>query len=233
MKSLLKRIVFSHSYNSDALISFLKKKGVKIGQGCVIFSPNHVSIDVERPHMLSIGDYCKITSGVKILTHDYSKSVLLQAGYEDVGEAGVTSIGSNVFLGVNSIVLMGSKIGNNCIVGAGSVCTGEYPDNSVIAGNPARVICSLEDYYKKHKAKEIESAKQYVREFRKANGRDPEISEMTNAFIWLYLPRNEETIKKYKHLFKHSGIDQDAYEQHFLVSMPTYDSFESFLKDCH
>ena len=52
----------------------------------------------------------------------------------------VKSIGNNVFLGVNAIVLMGAHIGNNSIVGAGSVVTGKFGDNSVIAGNPAKII---------------------------------------------------------------------------------------------
>ena len=44
----------------------------------------------------------------------------------------------------------GVKIGNNCIVGAASVVTKDVPDNSVVAGMPAKVICSLDDFYKKN-----------------------------------------------------------------------------------
>lgn len=52
-------------------------------------------------------------------------------------------IGDNVFIGCNCIILKGSKIGNNCVVGAGSVVHGEFPDNTMLAGNPARVIRCL------------------------------------------------------------------------------------------
>lgn len=228
----IKKLLYPHSYSSEALVSYLRQKNIRIGKGCYFFSPNHVTVDIERPHMLIIGDYCKITSGVKILTHDYSKSVLCNLPYGDVGENGLTIIGNNCFIGLNSIILMGTQIGNNCIVGAGSICSGKYPDNSVIAGNPAKVICTLEEYYNKKKQREIASAKLYVSEFRKVFKRNPTVEEMTNTFIWLYLPRNKETIKKYSSLFKHNGVNEELYINNFLSSKPVYDSFESFLDDC-
>ena len=64
-------------------------------------------------------------------------------------KAGVTRIGDNVLIGVHSIVTMGVKIGNNVIIGAGSVVTKDIPSNVVAAGNPAKDICTLDDYYKK------------------------------------------------------------------------------------
>lgn len=229
---LLKKILFPHSYSSEAFVNYLRNKKVNVGKGTYIFSPNHVIIDVERPHMLSIGNYCKISSGVKILTHDYSKSVLCNLPYGDVGEAGFTSIGDNCFIGANAVILMGCQIGDNCIVGAGSICTGKYPSNSVIAGNPARVICSIEEYFKKKKDKELDSAKEYVKKFRKVFNRDPSIEEMTNTFLWLYTPRNEENLKRYSNLFKHNGIDEKHYIDSFMKTNPIYPSFEEFLRDC-
>ena len=49
-------------------------------------------------------------------------------------------MGNNVFIGTNCIILLNTKIGNNCIIGAGSVVRGQFPDNSVIIGNPAKVV---------------------------------------------------------------------------------------------
>lgn len=49
-------------------------------------------------------------------------------------------IGKNSFIGMNSIILKGTTLGENCIVGAGSVVSGNFPDNVVIAGNPARIL---------------------------------------------------------------------------------------------
>ena len=53
-------------------------------------------------------------------------------------------IGKNVFIGYSSIILKGTVIGDNCVVGAGSVVSGQFEDNCVIAGNPARVVKRLE-----------------------------------------------------------------------------------------
>ena len=91
----------------------LKASGIEVGENTIFYDPNSMSIDRERPWMLKIGDYCKITKGTIILTHDYSRSVLRRFYGEIIGEAGETVIGNNVFIGMNSIILMGTKIGNN------------------------------------------------------------------------------------------------------------------------
>ena len=59
-------------------------------------------------------------------------------------------IGNNVFIGANVTILPGTTIGNNCIIGAGSVVKGICEDNYVYAGNPARKIISIDEYIKKH-----------------------------------------------------------------------------------
>lgn len=58
---------------------------------------------------------------------------------EDIRKAPIV-IGENTFVGMNCIILKGTTIGKNCIIGAGSVVHGSYPDNCVIAGNPAKII---------------------------------------------------------------------------------------------
>ncbi len=104
-------------------------------------------IDTSRPYLLKIGDNCVFTRGTIILTHDYSHTVLRKKFGENIGDALPVTIGNNVFVGMNSIILMGTEIGNNCIVGAGSVVKGKFPDDVVIAGNPARVLCSIQELY--------------------------------------------------------------------------------------
>ena len=74
--------------------------------------------------MLRIGNNVRITHGVQILTHDYSKSVLETKFGENIGEGAETIIGNNVFIGMESILLMGSHVGNNVIIGAGGVVHG-------------------------------------------------------------------------------------------------------------
>ena len=64
---------------------------------------------------------------------------------------GRVTIGDNVYIGLNSTVLCNNKIGNNVIIGAGSIVTTDIPDNSVYAGNPAKYICSYDEYMNKNR----------------------------------------------------------------------------------
>lgn len=130
--------LFPHLMKSSDYVEWLRYHGIEVGEGTYFFGPANTEVDIQRPWMLHIGKYCKITSGVKILCHDYSRSVLRRVYGDIVGEAGETYIGDNVFIGMNSIILMGSNIGDNVIIGAGSVVSGTIPSNSVVGG------CQLE-----------------------------------------------------------------------------------------
>lgn len=80
-----------------------------------------------------------------ILAHDASSNI--------VGcgtKLGRVTIGDNVFVGTNSTILCNTHIGNNVVIGAGSVVSGDLPSNAVYAGVPAVKICSIEDYYRKN-----------------------------------------------------------------------------------
>ncbi|MBR0365439.1 MAG: acyltransferase, partial [Clostridia bacterium] len=223
-------LMFPNTYSPEAYTAYLRRKGVYVGKNTKIFSPNQTIIDVQRPEMLHIGDYCKITSGVKILCHDYSMSVARRKYHVHCGSAAETYIGDNVFIGVNAVILMGSHIGNNSIVGAGAVVSGQFPDDVVIAGNPARVICTIEEYYKKHTDKQYESAKLYFKKLHEAHGKIPTVKDMGNAFAWLYLPRTKETIEEYSALFKLSGDDQVEVINDFLASKGMFESYEEFVE---
>lgn len=216
---------------SKMKLAYLRRRGVEIGKGTVLFDAGNVTVDSSRPALLSLGEYCKITSGVTILTHDYSRSVLRRVYGDVVGEARKTVIGNNVFIGMHSTILMGTRIGDNCIVGAGSVLRGTYPSNSVIVGNPAKVVCGLDDYYKKRKEQTVEEAKEYVRCFFGNNGRFPTVEEM-GAFFPLYLERTEEALRENKIRTQLSGDEEREVIANFLASDPVYESFEAFLADC-
>lgn len=228
--NLIKRIIFPHSYSETAYISFLRKKGVEIGKECKIWSPNQTHIDTTRPTTLHIGNYVKIARNVTILCHDYSRSVLAMYGHENIGEARKTWIGDNVFIGVNATILMGTYIGNNSIVGAGAVVSGIFPDGSVIAGNPAKVIMTIDEYLDKRKSNVVAEAVYYVKSFQKKNGKYPTVEELGNAFSWIYLPHKQETIDMYPSYFKLSGIDNKQFKQDFLNSNPIFNSYNDFIQ---
>lgn len=126
-------------------VNYAKKKGVKIGDNCRIYIKNWGS----EPFLISIGDNVTITSGVRIVTHDGSTCLVKDSNNSRYFYYAPVEIGSNVFIGLNSIIMPGVKIGDNVIIGAGSVVTKNIPDNSVFAGNPAKYICSFDDYKNK------------------------------------------------------------------------------------
>ena len=134
---------------SDRFVAYLRNKGVSVGNGVVFYNPVSTVVDTSYPELLSFGNNVRIAHGCIILTHDYSWSVIAGVYGELVGGIAPVTIGNNVFLGINTIILKGVKIGNNVIVGAGSVVTKDIPSNEVWAGNPAKRIMSLEDYYRK------------------------------------------------------------------------------------
>ena len=232
MVNIMKKIYYgAFGTSEERLIKKLKKGGI-LGDGCKFFEPRTVCIDLQRPHMLHIGNYCKVCRGVTILAHDYSRSVVIQYLHDNIGEAGMTWIGDNVFIGMNATILMGAHIGDNSIVGAGAVVSGKYPDNSVIAGNPARVICTIEEFSAKRKSKALDEAALYANSWKMKYGEYPSISKMGNAFSWLYLPHTQETIDQYPNFFKLSGVENQQLKKDFLATKPEFEDFECFLEYC-
>lgn len=123
-------------------VFYARKVGVVIGEGCRIYITDFGS----EPFLISIGDKVTITSGVKLLTHDGSTWLISNSNGRRYQRYGKICIGNNVFIGVNSIVLPGVEIGNEVIVAAGSVVTSDVPPNSVVGGNPAKVLMSFDAY---------------------------------------------------------------------------------------
>lgn len=95
---------------------------------------------------ITIGDNCLIGANCKIIDNDFHPLDFQKRkknDFRDITKKPI-HIGDDCFIGMNSIVLRGSYLGNNCIVGAGSVVSGKFPDNVVIAGNPAKIIKHLD-----------------------------------------------------------------------------------------
>ena len=119
-----------------------RRMGVQIGDHSYLGS--NVSIDYSHYWLISIGENVKIGPNTLILAHDTSTKTVL--GYTRIG---TVIIKDNVFIGSKSIILPNVVLGENSIVGAGSVVTKNVPANTVVAGNPARIICSTQEYYDK------------------------------------------------------------------------------------
>lgn len=101
--------------------------------------------------LISIGNNVWIASGVEFITHDVTHYMLngmnLNKKFQE--KIGCIEIGDNVFIGSGVKILYDVKVGSNVIIAAGSIITKDVPDDSVVGGIPAKVICSLEEYLNK------------------------------------------------------------------------------------
>lgn len=116
--------------------------GVKMGKGARI--TGNVTFGSE-PYLIEIGENVTITQEVKFNTHDGGVGVLRQK-HPGLNVFGRIKIGNNVFIGAASQIMPGVTVGNNVVIGAGSIVTKDVPDNVVIAGVPAKIIKSIDDY---------------------------------------------------------------------------------------
>lgn len=137
IKHFLKRLVFR--FRADYTTEDLIAMGMQVGKR---FTRMHGTIlDPSHCWLITIGDNVTMAPRVHVLAHDASTCHHL--GYARIG---CVHIGDNVFIGADTVVLPGVTIGNNVIVGANSTVTRNIPDDVVVAGNPARIICSLADF---------------------------------------------------------------------------------------
>lgn len=103
-----------------------------------------------------IGNNVLVGANTKILDNDFHPIEVEARNANDFSrlECRPVKIGENVFIGCNCLILKGTEIGSNSIVGAGSVVCGKFPENVVIAGNPAKVIKRLTHLEEHHQSKE-------------------------------------------------------------------------------
>lgn len=138
------------SVNNKQYINILRRGGVNIGENCIIDKTAEFGTE---PYLVSLGDNVRITKGVSFITHDGGLWVarnlrLVEANADKFGRI---RVGDNVNIGWNAIIMPGVTIGNNVIVGCGAIVTKDVPDNSIVAGIPAKVIESIEEYADKNR----------------------------------------------------------------------------------
>lgn len=151
-KNQLKRLRIYFMVNSDKRNQYLKKHDIfkEMGEN-VFFQPRVIPSD---PKLIKFHNNIVVTSNVTFVCHD-----VFHLGLNHLGKGeypyyqSCIEVMDNVFIGCNTTILGGVRIGPNAVVGAGSVVTKDVPENSVVVGNPARVIGTFEEFLEKRKEK--------------------------------------------------------------------------------
>ena len=103
-----------------------------------------------EPWCITLGNHVHITDEVKFITHD-GGTLIYRHLVPDLEITKPITVGDYVYFGTRSMIMPGVNIGNNCIIAAGAIVTHDVPDNSVVAGVPARVIKTSDEYFDKIK----------------------------------------------------------------------------------
>lgn len=145
--NLIKEFIYRirGEYTTEKLI----RMGMKVGNHFERL--NGVILDPSHCWLIEIGENVTLAPRVHILCHDASTKNFL--GYTKIGRV---TIGNNVFIGAETVIMPGVTIGNNVIIGANSTVTHDVSDGVVVAGSPAKVISTLDNYLTKEK-KRMES----------------------------------------------------------------------------
>lgn len=111
---------------------------------------SNTRIDGLIPNAVEVGENLISAVGSWILSHDSSL-----INHIDKVAVRKTIVGNNVFIGLNAIIMPGVNVGDGAIIGAGSVVTKDVKSYTVVGGNPAKFICTVEDYIKRVQEKAI------------------------------------------------------------------------------
>lgn len=231
LKNKIKAKILGYRATSESYIEHLKKIGVKVGEDIVLYRPLNTTIDIQNPHLLEIGNHVMMTGPVTILTHDYSWSVIKRIYGEILGNQKSTVLKDNIFIGWGATILAGSYIGDNTIIGAGSVVSGYLEGNAVYAGNPARKIMSIDDYYHKRKKQQLKEAVNYVKKYQERFGHIPSMKQLDEYFFLFFDPQDEEQREVFDFKLGLMGnygetIQKSKYRK------AVFSSYDEFIKYC-
>lgn len=130
---------------------YARSIGVQIGDDCLISTKNFSS----EPYLISIGNYCRIAKNVSFFTHGGLWSQRIK--YKGLDYFGKIYIGDYTYIGEGAFIMPGVTIGNDVIIGAGSIVTKSIPDGKIAAGNPARIVGETKDFVEKIKQYDVGS----------------------------------------------------------------------------
>lgn len=222
-------ILHPTTWSNQAYVDYLRSRGAVIGNGTRFISPINCNVDLNRADYITIGSNCCLSCAT-LLAHDYSWYTLLGSCQDILPDSGgEIIIGDNCFIGYQALILKGTTIGDNVIIGARSVVKGFIPSNTVWAGVPARQICTVGEFYTKRKNRAIQDAiyrRDHIKKIRNAN---PNMEDM-GFFAFLFLERTENNYETYISELEFNGIkDSPLVRSHFFNTKPVM-LFAEFLK---
>lgn len=161
-------------------IEYARSLGIKVGKGC-FFSTK------DFPHegyLIEIGDNVRIAYGTSFYTHGGMYGIRKYYNDPEFEQFGKIKIGNFSSIGANCMIMPGVTIGENCIVGGGSIVTKSVPDGCMVAGNPAKFIGYTEDFYHNIKEKfDLQSSSMKEEEKKKFLLNLPEDKFVKKGFI--------------------------------------------------
>ncbi|MDP1813238.1 MAG: DapH/DapD/GlmU-related protein [Leadbetterella sp.] len=140
----IKHSYLLNNYNDFTIGEYFRKQGAQVGEN------NRLEIRSlgPEPYLVTIGNHCTVAEGVRFLTHDGAVWIFTEE-IPDLQKFGPIEIRDNCFIGSGVIIMANVRIGPNAIVGAGSIVTKDVPENTIVAGNPAKYICNIKEYREK------------------------------------------------------------------------------------
>ena len=145
MKRFFQKLLYLYWRFIASPEKYARHIGVKIGKNCLIDTRNWSS----EPYLVTIGNNVQITKNVSIHTHGGGNSIRKQ--HPDFDIFGKVVIEDWAYVGAYSQILPGVTVGEGALIAAGSVVTKSVDANTVVGGNPARFICTTEEYYERNK----------------------------------------------------------------------------------
>ncbi len=160
-KSLIPLEIINNKWYMHCIISHYRYVGMNI-KGIPFYIHSKVHFDGSDYSLITLEEGVSISKNVTFLTHDFSANTVykgLKLQNKEILEKEFKKnklltlkpirVGEHTFIGMNALILPGSNIGKNCLIGAGSVVRGQIPDNSIVMGNPACVVKRTSDWLEK------------------------------------------------------------------------------------
>lgn len=214
-----------HRRSRKVYLDYLRSKGITIGVGTVCKDPLTIHIDITRPELIEIGNHVFLHKGTTILSHDWASWCFIYKYHDFIPSHKRIKIGNNIWFGESCTILKGVTIGDNCIIGIGSIVTKDIPANSVAVGSPAKVICTIDEYYNKRKNEYLNEAIEYA-QLIKTKGRMPQKEDFYDDYPAFVDKSNFMKYSNYPYLHVFENYDiLEKWKKHHQAPCKDWDDF--------